>query len=65
MKRDLLSALNTERAARRACVLVTDMADGLSRLLRETEIAADPLYGQLAAALRTGKSCSSRCRCRR
>lgn len=56
MKLDLLSALNTERAARRACVLVTDMADGSARLLRENDMAADPLYAQLGAALATGKS---------
>lgn len=56
MKLDLLSRLNIERAARRACILVTDMADGSARLLRETGIADDPLYVQLGAALRTGKS---------
>jgi xanthine dehydrogenase accessory factor len=56
VKLDLLSALNTERAARRACVLVTDMADGSARLLRENDIAADTLYAQLGAALAAGKS---------
>jgi xanthine dehydrogenase accessory factor len=56
VKLGLLSTLNTERAARHACVLITDMADGSARLLQENEIAADPLYIQLGAALRTGKS---------
>jgi xanthine dehydrogenase accessory factor len=56
MRLELLSALNTERSARRACILVTDMADGAARLLRETGIAADPLSIPLGAALRTGKS---------
>jgi xanthine dehydrogenase accessory factor len=56
VKLGLLSTLNTERAARHACVLITDMADGSARLLHENEIAADPLYIQLGAALRTGKS---------
>jgi xanthine dehydrogenase accessory factor len=56
LKLSLLATLNTERAARRACILVTDLADGSARLLRETGIADDPLYVQLGAALRTGKS---------
>lgn len=56
MKRALLERLNAERAARRACVLVTDIASGEARLLGESEISGDPLHEHLAGALRTGKS---------
>jgi xanthine dehydrogenase accessory factor len=52
----LLSALNTERAARRACVLVTDTASGQQRLVKGVDIAADPMAEVLEAALRSGKS---------
>jgi xanthine dehydrogenase accessory factor len=51
-----LSALNAERAARRAAVLVTDLGDGSQRLVREADIAADPLAAELDAALRKGRS---------
>lgn len=56
MKLDLLQALNTERAARRAAVLVTDIASGAQRLVRAAEAAADPLADLVAQHLRTGKS---------
>lgn len=61
MKLELLSALNAERAARRACIVLTAMADGTQRLVLEAELvsqpwAADPLAGVLAEALRSGKS---------
>lgn len=52
----LLKALNAERAARRAAVLVTDMASGAQRLVREGEIEKDPLAGEIGDALRMGKS---------
>lgn len=51
-----LAALNAERAARRAAVLVTNLADGSQRLVREADIAADPLAAELDAALRKGRS---------
>lgn len=51
-----LDALNVERAARRACVLVTAMESGAQRLVRAPEVAADPLAPHLAEALRTGRS---------
>jgi xanthine dehydrogenase accessory factor len=35
MRLDLLEALNAERAARRAAVLVTDVASGEQRLVRK------------------------------
>ncbi len=56
MKAAFLQAMNAERAARRACVLVTDVAQGAQRLVLSDGIAADPLYQELEAALRMGKS---------
>ncbi len=56
MRLDLLTALNTERAARRAAVLVTELAGGKQRLVRELEIDKDPLATELRAQLRAGKS---------
>lgn len=52
----LLSALNAERAARRATVLVTDTASGAQRLVKEADVAADPLADVLDRQLRSGKS---------
>jgi xanthine dehydrogenase accessory factor len=56
MRSDLLSELNAERAARRAAILVTDIADGAQRLVREDQVAADPLGAVLAKHLASGKS---------
>lgn len=56
MDLSLLTALNAERAARRAAILVTDIATGASRLVREEEAASDPLAAELADRFRTGKS---------
>ncbi len=56
MKLDLLAALNAERAARRAAVLVTDLASGEQRLVRAGEASGDPLGEVLPNRLRTGKS---------
>ncbi|MGH1592021.1 XdhC family protein [Methylobacterium phyllosphaerae] len=56
MRVDILAALNAERAARRAAILVTDTADGAQRLVRETEIATDPLATLLAKHLASGRS---------
>jgi xanthine dehydrogenase accessory factor len=52
----ILAALNAERLARRATVLVTEMAGGAQRLVKAAEIAADPLAELLDEQLRTGKS---------
>jgi xanthine dehydrogenase accessory factor len=52
----VLSALNTERAARRAAILVTRMEDGAQRLVKAQDIGGDPLRDLLAAHLRSGKS---------
>jgi xanthine dehydrogenase accessory factor len=51
-----LSALNSERAARRAVILVTDVASGQQRLVREAEIDDDPLAEILRERLRLGRS---------
>ncbi|HEX8417001.1 MAG TPA: XdhC family protein, partial [Methylobacterium sp.] len=56
MKLDALRNLNAERAARRAAILVTDLDDGGQRVVREGEIAADPLAEPLRRHLRSGKS---------
>jgi xanthine dehydrogenase accessory factor len=56
MKLDLLSALNAERAARRAAIVVTDVDSGAQRLVKAVALANDPLGPLLAGHLRTGKS---------
>ncbi|MCK0198809.1 XdhC family protein [Ancylobacter sp. 6x-1] len=56
MELPVLEALNAERAARRACVLVTEMDGGRQRLVRSVDVAADPLATELAEVLRTGRS---------
>jgi xanthine dehydrogenase accessory factor len=56
MKLDILKALNTERAARRAAIVVTDMASGEERLVKVADVAGDPLHEVLEERLRTGKS---------
>lgn len=56
MKLDILKSLNAERAARRAAVVVTDVASGDQRFVSKAAIAADALRDKLEAQLRTGKS---------
>ena len=56
MKLDVLHALNAERAARRAAVLVTDVASGEQRLVKAGEVAKDPLKEVLDKRLRMAKS---------
>ena len=56
MKVDLLSALNGERSARRAVIVVTDVETGAQQLVKGAEIAGDPLREVLEKHLRTGKS---------
>jgi xanthine dehydrogenase accessory factor len=56
VKLDLLKTLNEERAARRATIVVTDVASGAQRLVKGADIAADPLKDVLQEALRTAKS---------
>ena len=56
MKLDILRALNTERAARRAAVVVTDVASGEQRLVKAADVARDPLTDLLEKHIRSGKS---------
>lgn len=56
MKLSTLSALNAERAARRAVIIVTDVASGEQRLVKAADVAADPLKEALGERLRSGKS---------
>lgn len=56
MRLDILTALNAERVARRAAVVVTDLATNDQRLVRAHEVEQDPLAETIAAALRSGKS---------
>jgi xanthine dehydrogenase accessory factor len=56
MKLDLLKALNEERAARRAAVVVTALAGGEQRLVRAQAAATDPLRAEIEKRLRSGKS---------
>ena len=56
MRLDILKALNTERAARRAAVVVTNQESGAQRLVRHDKVAADPLKDVIEAHLRSGKS---------
>ncbi len=56
MKLDILEALNAERTARRAVVLVTDVASGEQRLVKATGISKDALKEAIEKRLRTAKS---------
>src|SRR6266540_1077161 len=56
MKLDILRALNAERAARRAAVVVTDMASGEQRLVKAADVARDPLREVIEKHIRRGKS---------
>jgi len=53
---DLLAAFNAERAARRPCMLVTDITSGEQRLVCAADLAADPMADILGERLRLGKS---------
>src|SRR5262249_3740408 len=56
MKLDILRALNAERAARRAAVVVTDVASGEQRLVKAADVARDPLKDVIEKHIRRGKS---------
>jgi xanthine dehydrogenase accessory factor len=56
MKLALLNALNEERAARRAAVVVTKLESGAQRLVKASEVASDELREALEKRLRSGKS---------
>src|SRR4029079_2047668 len=56
MKIDILRALNAERGARRAAVVVTDVASGEQRLVKAADVAGDPLHALIEKRIRSGKS---------
>jgi xanthine dehydrogenase accessory factor len=56
MKLDVLTALNAERAARRAAIVITNVETGKQRFVKAAEIGNDPLRATLAEHLRSGKS---------
>jgi len=56
VKLDLLASLNAERAARRAAIVVTNVASGRQRLVKAADIAKDPLKAALSEHLRSGRS---------
>ena len=56
MKLDILTALNAERAARRAAIVVTNVDSGMQRFVKAADIGKDTLRATLAEHLRTGKS---------
>jgi len=56
VKLDILHALNAERAARRAVVVVTDIESGAQRLVKSADVARDPLAELIEKRLRMAKS---------
>jgi len=56
MKLEILKALNAERAARRAAVVVTDVTTGEQRLVKAAEVARDPLKEVIEKHIRRGRS---------
>jgi xanthine dehydrogenase accessory factor len=56
VKLDILHALNTERDARRAVVMVTDVETGEQRLVKGADVAKDPLRDVFEKRLRMAKS---------
>jgi xanthine dehydrogenase accessory factor len=56
VKLEILAALNAERAARRAAIVVTDPESGVERLVKAADVERDPLRDVLKERLRTGRS---------
>ena len=56
MKQNTLAELNSERAARRAVIVITDVSNGEQRLVKAADIASDRLRVELDKSLRMGKS---------
>ena len=56
MKLDILHAVNAEREARRAVVVVTHVDTGEQRVVRANEVARDPLHELIEKRLRMAKS---------
>jgi len=60
MKLDILKALNAERAARRAAVVITDATSGKQRLVKAAEVVRDPLKDMIEKHIRSGKRSEER-----
>jgi xanthine dehydrogenase accessory factor len=56
LRLDILKALNEDRAARRAAIVVTNQDSGAQRLVKAVDIRNDPLKDVLEKHLRSGKS---------
>ena len=56
MRLDILKALNEERAARRAVIVVTNQDSGAQRLVKAADINNDPLKDVLEKHIRSAKS---------
>jgi xanthine dehydrogenase accessory factor len=56
MRRDVLEAVATARRERRAIALVTELATGSSRVVRQDELADDPMGAVLAPLFLSGRS---------
>lgn len=56
MRLDILNALNEERAARRAVIVVTNQDSGAQRLVKAADIRNDPLKDVLEKHIRSAKS---------
>ena len=56
MRRDILSAMDVETAARRACVLITNIEDGAQRLFLAGREPTDDVEDGARTALRDGQS---------
>ena len=56
MDRQLLERLNSHRAARRAALVLTDLANGSGLLVEEGGTVPPPLEQAVASAFRTGRS---------
>jgi xanthine dehydrogenase accessory factor len=56
VKLDILKALNAERAARCAAVVVTNQETGEQRLVKGVDVARDPLKDVIEKHIRSGKS---------
>ena len=55
VKLETLTQVNTERAARRPVIVITDTANGEQRLVKAKDIATDPLSAELSKQLAHGQ----------
>jgi len=56
VKLDILSALNAERAARRAVAVITNVESGVQRLVKAADVGKEPLHELIEKHLRMAKS---------